>query len=62
MKYFKIYDLDLCNTWQIVPQDKMTSPRYMDAERKVNDIIPLCKQFESCQKEKQKNAESLSSQ
>lgn len=26
---------------QVVPQDKITSPRYMDPQRNINDIIPL---------------------
>lgn len=30
---------------QAIPQDRMTSPRYMDPQRKTNDIIPLKVQF-----------------
>lgn len=29
---------------QAIPQDKMTSPRYMDAQRKTNEISPLQKE------------------
>lgn len=30
---------------QAVPQDRMTSPRYIDPQRKANDIIPLQVEF-----------------
>ena len=36
-KHIKFYKLKK----QILPQDKMTSPRYMAAARNINDIIPL---------------------
>lgn len=30
---------------EAIPQDRMTSPRYIDPQRKENDIIPLQAEF-----------------